>query len=182
MSQKTPIDLGDVEYELPKRSLKKSWQEDILREFIDEFRPEGLEYAVYVLECSSPNRRNEIEDPHDGRKIKVDQALAHDRLFYVGWTKNIVQRICQHNRGLSKAAKFTQQYPPINIQEIRWYESERIARQKESDVAKEYENQTREAVRSIDCNSVSPSMEYLELVQRSESETWYVYCIPNRFE
>ncbi|RDI70541.1 GIY-YIG nuclease family protein [Halopelagius longus] len=106
---------------------------DKIRYLVDRLRP-----CVYIIECKCPNKISNIEQPHEGPMVRVGEGLTSKRLFYVGSSIRIIERLYEHNRGLTGAAKFTQQYRPIELVELRWYNSKEQAREQESIVAEEY--------------------------------------------
>lgn len=123
---------------LPARMKRKNKQMRQISNIIEDSLPR---HCVYVLECHSPKQVSEIEEPKgDSDLIRVGQALTHDRLFYVGYSNRdrIEERLYKHNRGNASGAKFTQQYEPVGVEEIRWYDSAEKARRMESEVADEY--------------------------------------------
>lgn len=125
---------------LPSRDAPLDEQQERVEEIVQEFRwPEDFQNAVYVLECFCPDDKSEIRPSHEEYgSSQVEEALLADYLYYVGWTNRVVQRILQHVRGDSQGANFTMQYPPVTVQEIRWYGSESEAKRQERELADEY--------------------------------------------
>ncbi|WP_224447804.1 GIY-YIG nuclease family protein [Haloprofundus salilacus] len=133
-----------VEYTLPVREAPKDEHEGEVTRIVDEiqsdFTDEWTGNCVYRLECFSPANVGQIEEPHDGRKIRVAEALTNSRLIYIGCSQWLENRLWKHVRGKSYGAKFTQQYRPTHLTEIRCYESIEEARDQEAKVGEEYQN------------------------------------------
>jgi len=127
-------------YELPSRDDPPEQQKNQIVEVVKNFDGYNKsENAVYVLKCLSPTNPRDIRPSHDGcGNTWTDQALLADHLYYVGWSNRLVHRILQHVQGTVQGANFTKQYPPKQIQEIRWYDSEKEAKAQEEAVAEEY--------------------------------------------
>lgn len=122
MSERLPCRESDYEYQNEK-------VEKVVRKAKSS---NEKEYAVYVLECensdSSTERRS---DP-----IPPEVAHVANRLFYVGCTKNLGDRLLSHIRG--HGPKFTRHYAPHTLQEIQWFETREKGEQREKELAYEY--------------------------------------------
>jgi predicted GIY-YIG superfamily endonuclease len=59
----------------------------------------------------------ELERPKPPRWVK--EAVEHDRLFYVGVSKHMVDRL--HEHAIGTGPDFTQVFPPVRLLNIDWY-------------------------------------------------------------
>jgi hypothetical protein len=107
-----------------------------------EFDARGCDFGVYTLVC-----RNEYSDVNElvarvaqfreaiptGKVNRLRQAVNSDFVYYVGQSRNIVDRLHSHinARGESTTALF----PPVRLESSEWYDSEREARRAERERA-----------------------------------------------
>ena len=130
---------------LPPRDADIADQRDEISRIISSTRDDpGCDNVVYVLECRTPDNEAELQkfkqnvDAFTDYSIYDIKALIADEVYYVGWTNRPIGRILDHLRAEDEGAQFTKVYQPIAIEEVRWFQSSKAAKQAESSVAKEY--------------------------------------------
>lgn len=118
---------------------------------------DNVNYAVYVLDCT-PSVGEESESirslrAHVDRKLseeanldKMENAAAAlndgKRIYYVGFTNDVVDRVGRHLGGAAKGSgDFTNTFSPRYLVEIRWFEHERNARSAERQRASDLSNE-----------------------------------------
>ena len=103
-------------------------------------------HCVYTLECQQPvvpdfdayvNRKLE-QRTDDKAPIRWDSAaLSASRVFYVGYTGNIFERLVRHTCDAQSGSLFTAVFPPERLHRIDWYETKAEAGKAETDTADE---------------------------------------------
>lgn len=125
-----------------------------LREWLETHcagRPDA--FAVYVLDCTPPidgeparvqTLRSRVADKREagGALSKLEQAAAAvtrgERVYYVGYTGDIVDRIARHvGGGAHGTAEFLHTFRPQTLVEVTPYDREHRARQREAERARE---------------------------------------------
>lgn len=112
-----------------------------------------LVHSVYVLDCTPPinEESNSLESlrARVAEKertgdifIKMEEAAAAvtrgERIYYVGYTNNVIDRVTRHVGGASYgSAKFTHTFRPQALVEVNWYDTEAVARNRERQRAQE---------------------------------------------
>jgi predicted GIY-YIG superfamily endonuclease len=101
------------------------------------------------------NESNEIEDDlYISYPYWIERCYKAKNIFYVGWSNDVEDRIMKHLT--DDGALFTKIFPPIKIEEIRWYSSKQTAKKAEGDVADEYSDVGR---RPLDSDSNGDNIE-----------------------
>lgn len=112
-------------------------------------------WAVYVLDCTPSNfrereamwefRRDSLAKHEAGHNLRGKEQYAQalnegERIYYVGQTKDIVDRMNRHYEGsASGGGQFTNFFKPRGVFDIEWYDSEANARDAEANRADELE-------------------------------------------
>lgn len=135
--------------DLPSRDLSREKQVGQIKDIIDEVNVSG-EYAVYTLRCDKPDSDEEIIRRLDQYYSLTDEEaygpewtrriLYADELYYVGQTKNSQRRLLEHVRGVSDAALFTTEFPPIELVDIEWAETREEATERERERRREIDD------------------------------------------
>lgn len=74
----------------------------------------------------------------------VYAAANSQEKYYVGETGQIWKRLKEHILGEEKAANFTKVFQPVELIEVKWFQSSSVARQKEVATAVEYRRENSE--------------------------------------
>lgn len=134
-----------MSYTLPSRNIEIAEQRDEISRIVSSTRDNpDCENAVYVLKCRTPENESEVQefkknvDAYTGYNSYDIKALIAEDIYYVGWTNRPTGRILDHLRAEDEGAQFTKVYQPIAIEEIRWFQSPKAAKQAEHSVAGEY--------------------------------------------
>lgn len=96
-------------------------------------------HAVYILRCESLNPQyiSEIsKDRIDKYPDWAAEAAQYDTLYYIGSTKNPLNRIGAHLNG--RGADFTRLFEPLALMEIRLCSTKEVARGAESNIPNQY--------------------------------------------
>lgn len=176
-----------MSYPLPDRDAPRDEQHSSIDEVIDRTRDgDTLDNAVYVLNCQAPSNKSQLQSLKNQADISGqvydDEALVADHLYYVGWSNRPVYRILAHLRASQESARFTKIYPPVAIEEIRWFDSKKEAKRKEPEVADEYRNMTVD-LQSLDqrddVDREDGIIEWYEIVQEIKEfdERTYAYSL-----
>jgi len=136
-----------MSYSLPDRDAPRDEQRSSIDEVVGRTRDgDTLDNAVYVLKCQTPSDKRQLQalksQANISGQVYDDEALVADQLYYVGWSNRPVHRILAHLQADQESARFTKIYPPVAIEEIRWFDSKKEAKRKEPEVANEYRNMT----------------------------------------
>lgn len=152
---------------LPSRDSKKATQRKKISNIISSTKDcHNYDNIVYVIECQTPDDEKELKKFKKAAGLSTDYVgydyvtLIADKFYYVGWTNRPTQRILVHLRGEKESARFTKIYQPIAIEEIRWFESEKKAKEAEELVTKEYNDWS--SVNTVDLDSVETNKKEVE--------------------
>lgn len=153
---------------LPPRDAEIAEQRDEISRIVSSTQDDpNCENVVYVLKCRTPEDEAELQRFKENVDAFTDyssydiKALVADELYYVGWTNRPIGRILDHLRAEEQGAQFTKVYQPIAIEEIRWFQSSKAAKQAEGSVAGEY-NHYQSADMTVDLASLETDGEELK--------------------
>lgn len=121
---------------------------------LDHYGNPSDQTAVYVLDCTpepAVERRALRElrrhtwakwnanKPLDGDEIYAQALNEGERLYYVGLTNDLEDRMHRHRRGAATGgAYFTNFFTPKGVVDVSWYDTEGEAREAEKNTALEY--------------------------------------------
>lgn len=159
----TPTDGNSANIDAPSRpspsqqifdeilTLDEATEEDV-KKWVGERQPNSRTHAVYVLDCTAPRDaepislsqlRARVEKEREKRELSGrDKAAASltdgERVYYVGYTNDVVDRVARHCGGASYGGgTFTNTFPPQAIVDVTWFETEQEARRMEAQIAAE---------------------------------------------
>lgn len=118
-----------------------------MKSIISTYGNSSGKFAVYVLDCTPSHlsereamwelRRDSLAKHEGGYELSEKEWYAQalnegERIYYVGQTKNIVDRMSRHHEGAaSGGGYFTNFFKPRGVFDISWYDSEAEAREGE---------------------------------------------------
>lgn len=110
------------------------------------------DYAVYTLRCDMPQSEEELldklseyypsqaEDHYYDGPSWAQRAQFADELYYVGQTNELRNRLEEHVRGRSKAARFTTLFPPRELVSVEWVPDLETAKKREMNRKRELDD------------------------------------------
>lgn len=123
---------SSLESDCPHNCLCHNVDEKRVATLVSDFSDDkpNWTYAVYVVEC----RRRSVSQRVAREELRlqnsswwVDEAQTHDRLLYVGVSKNVVNRLLEHAAGRGAGANFTQMFPATRLLSVEWYPVRSVA-------------------------------------------------------
>ena len=142
-----------AESPFPDRLLIDEATEEEIRDWVSERRAESqYNHVIYTLDCTPPiGEESESINKQLAKAAKSDSAgtsqdefqraagelLSGSRIYYVGYTSDVVDRIHRHQGGGAYGgAAFTNTYHPQALVDVEFYETEAEARRHEGLVAR----------------------------------------------
>lgn len=111
---------GDIKYRDPNKEVDNN----------TNTRPDSFKEAL------NTETSNMKDDLYISYPYWIEKCYEVENIFYVGWSNTVVERITDHIT--DDGALFTKIFPPVKIEEIRWYPSKKMAKKAEGSVADEY--------------------------------------------
>lgn len=142
-----------AESPFPDRLLLDGATEGEIRDWVSERRPASqYNHTIYTLDCTPPvGEESESVKKQLAKAVDSDSAstsqdefqraaaelLAGGRVYYVGYTNDVVDRVFRHQGGGAYGgAAFTNTYQPRALVDVEFYETESDARRHEGLVAR----------------------------------------------
>jgi predicted GIY-YIG superfamily endonuclease len=144
-----PLSSESTELSDTEKDRLSQWLEDSCGDFRDR-------YAVYVLDCTLPpegerslSQQYRIQQAYDliesqsrdlsHKDHEIKDAAEAERVYYVGQTNDVLDRIDRHLAGTGKGGGswFTHALDPNHLEEVHWYSTEAESCDGEEEVADE---------------------------------------------